>query len=213
MPAVPFFGTYGRFEATERAQNALLMSADALIGDEVTLSPERAGSAPVIWLDNRFGGRLGRLDAKTAEQVALCQAKGWTVRALLASVWQTHVGEGADLWGEVVILAYPAARAGAFDVFTGNVASMLAQGIRPEVDLQQASVSRIEESNGSWVPTGRRAPLSQNSGVLLKDQLSLNDKMVEAARDRNPGCMIAGWLYIAALVALALFVVKSLLGL
>ena len=40
----------------------------------------------------------------------------------------------------------------------------------------------------------------------------MNDKLVEQARKRNPGCMVAGLAFIALVVFLVVYLVKLLLG-
>lgn len=214
MAAGSYFGSYGRFTAPEKEHAVHLMSADSLIGDELNYAMHTQDGKTRVVLSNRFGGEIGSLDAKSAHDIQLCLAKDWNVHVLLASIFQKHPEGGgrATHWGEVVILAYPPAQAEAFDVFTGNIAKMLSEGIRPEVELQQSSVTQVLESGGSWTPNGRHATVSKDGSVMLKGSLSLNDKLVEQARKRNPGCMFAGWVFIAALIFLVLYLVKLLLG-
>ena len=214
MAASTYFGSYGRFTAPEGEHAIHLMSADSLIGNELTYAVTAQDGKTQVVLSNRFGGEVGTLDGESAHDLQLCLAKDWDVHVLLASVFQKHPEDGgrATHWGEVVIMAYPPAKAEAFDVFTGNIAKMLSEGIRPEVDLQQSAVTQVLESGGNWTPSGRKAAVSQDGSVMLKSQQSLNDKLIEQARKRNPGCMVAGWAFIAVLVFLALYLVKLLLG-
>ncbi|MBQ9020630.1 MAG: hypothetical protein IJ113_01245 [Eggerthellaceae bacterium] len=212
MALTPYFGTYGRFVAREKAQASTLMGADTLVGDELVLRVETREGKTHVFVDNRFGGSVGELDAETAGVVQLNRAKDWTVRVLLASVYRAP-GDDASFWGEVVVLAYGPAQAAAFDMFSAEIARLLGEGVRPEVNLSGSSVDQIVESGGTWLPKGRHAKPNEREGVLIKDQLSLNDKMVEQARKRNPGCMVAGWAFIGLLVVLALYLLKVLLGL
>lgn len=129
-----------------------------------------------------------------------------------ASVRAAQPKGRAKHWGEVLILAWPTSKANVFNVFRENISKMLGEGVRPEVNLQQSAVSQILESGGTWTPTGRRAVLEKPGSVLVKSQLTVNDKLVEQARKRNPGCMIVGWAFIAALVLLAVYLVKLFLG-
>ena len=215
MATGSYFGCYGTFNAPEREQGVRLMSADSLVGDELEYAVQHAEGNTKVVLSNRFGGEIGTLDAKTAHDVQLCQAKGWVVHVLLASVYMKQKGEEgrASHWGEVVVLAYAPSSAAAFDVFTGNIARMLGEGLRPEVDLLDSSVSQVLDSGGEWLPNGRRAAVSKEGNVLVKGQLGFNDKLVEQARKRNPGCLAAGWAFIALLVFLAVYLVKLLFGL
>ena len=211
MAALPYFGTYGRFTATEKGDGARLFSADSLIGDEITCSLEMESGRAVGTLSNRFGGKIGVLDRPTSEAVQLCRAKGWDVHLLLASVYQEQGGSGSQ-WGEVVMCAYPKSSADALDSFVSGVGNLLAGGTRPDVDLQQASLDRVVESGGSWMPTGRIPAARAEGSVLVKARRSPNDTMIELARAKNPGCMVAGWAFIAGVVALAIYLAKTLLG-
>lgn len=212
MAVVPYFATYARFVATEKGEGALLMGADCLVGDELSLVFDREDKGVVVWLENRFGGRCGKLEPSATGHVQLCQAKGWDTHVLLASVYGMAEEYGMGYWGEVVIIAYPHSNAEAFDVFTKNIGSMLAQGVRPQVELQQSSLTQILETNGTWKPSGRVAPLKPEGSALVKGQITFNEQMIEMARDRNIGCMIAGWLFIALLVVGAFFLVRLLMG-
>lgn len=212
MAVVPYFGAYARFTATDRGQGALLLGADCLIGDELNCVWDREGPTEVVWLENRFGGRCGKLDASATGQMALCRAKEWNTHVLLASVYGTSDGDELNYWGEVVILAYPASNAASFDVFVAGIAELLGNGARPQVELQQSSLSQILETDGTWLPSGRVAALRPEGSALVKDHLGFNDKMIEAARRRNPGCMAVGWAFIVLLVVGAAWLVKSLLG-
>ena len=215
MATGSYLGSYGTFQAPERDQGVHLLSADSLVGDELLFETRHEDGKTSVVLSNRFGGEIGMLDAKTAHDVQLCQAKGWIVHVLLASVYAKQAGEGVRVghWGEVVLMAYSSEHAKAFDVFTRNMSQLLGEGIRPEVDLLQSSVSQVIESGGSWQPNGRRAAVAKDGNVLVKGQLSMNDKLVEQARKRNPGCMVAGWAFIVLVVFLAGYLVKTLFGL
>ena len=214
MATSPYFGSYGQFLAPESEHSVHLLSADSLIGDELSFATVTQDGKTQVVLSNRFGGEIGVLDTQSGSDVQLCLAKDWDVHVLLASVFQNHPerGKRATHWGEVVILAYPSSKAEIFDVFTGNIAEMLREGIRPEVNLQQSAISQVLESGGAWTPNGRHAVLSRDKSFVLKEKMSVNDKLIEQARSRNPGCMLAGWLFIAVLIILAIYLVKLLLG-
>ena len=213
MPILSYFGSYGRFAADGKDHAVALMSADTLVGDRLVLEREFADGKTRIWLSNRFGARIGLLDDACAGSVELCQAKGWVVNALLVSVYRQSEGPGLRHWGEVAILSYPQANAESFDEFTSGISSLFARGVRPEVELQQSSVAQVLDTKGAWLPTGRRAAPKKGGSVLLKDRLSLNDKMVEQARRRNPGCLAAGWAFIVLLVLAGAYAAKLLIGL
>ncbi len=211
MPVVPYFGTYGRFSATDSAQHPVLFGADTLIGDDLTVRLEQSAKSDTAWLDNRFGACIGALDAATVGQYRLCRAKEWTTHVFLASIYATDKEDGL-YWGEVVIIAYPSAYEESFGPFAQGVSEMLSDGIRPSVELQQSSLNEILETNGAWRPSGREPALHPRGSALVKDHHSFNERMVEAARKRNPGCLFVGWAFIVFLVALAVFALMKLFG-
>lgn len=213
MAQATYRGTYGRFEAQDKSQVARLLGSDCLIGDELVYGVEHNGAHTTVFVDNRFGGRVGKLDNATSEAVQLALAKGWQVRLLLASVYAQQREKANLYWGEVYVLTYAPGVADAFDAFCMRVGEMLGEGVRAEVNLAQASVDKVLESGGQWTPTGRHnAPAAQGS-VLVKSHRTINEKLVELARKRNPGCMVVGWAFIVVLVVLVLWVLKQFLGL
>ncbi|MBQ9068364.1 MAG: hypothetical protein IJ131_04760 [Eggerthellaceae bacterium] len=214
MAVIPYFGAYARFSAPTKEQGMLLLGADCLVGCELNVVFEQNGGTEVAWLENAYGGRCGRLDAAGAGQVLLCRAKEWDLHVLLASVYGTaEEAAGIGYWGEVVLLAYPHTNASAFDPFVSGVAKLLADGVRPQVDLRQSSLEQIIETGGKWLPSGRVATLAVKDSALVKDHQNLNDRMIEKARARHPGCMAAGWAFIALLVLGVLWLLRGLLGL
>lgn len=213
MVPLSYRGTYGRFEAQDKTQNTLLLGSDCLIGDELTYSIEHSAQATTVFVSNRFGARVGKLDAATAGAVQLALAKGWHVRLLLASVYAKQNGAENLYWGEVYVLTYAPGNESAYDTFCAGVGDMLGEGVRAEIDLAQSSGEKLLESGGSWLPSGRHNAPTANGSVLVKSRRSVNEKLVELARRRNPGCMVAGWAFIAVLVVLLLWIGKQLLGL
>lgn len=212
MAQATYQGTYGRFEALDKSQVAHLLGSDCLVGDELVYSVERTEAHTTVFVDNRFGGRVGKLDNATGEAVQLALAKGWQVHVLLASVYAQQRKKTNLYWGEVYVLAYAPGAADAFDTFCANVGEMLGDGVRVEIDLAQASVDKVLESGGAWVPTGRHNAPAVNGSVLVKSHRTINEKLVELARKRNPGCMAMGWAFIVVLVVLVLWGLKQFFG-
>ncbi len=209
MPAHPYYGSYCLYQTTDKRAAAALLGADNLVGDRLQVQMKRDGVDDVAWIGGRFGDAFCYLSASETQQIQLCQAKGWEVRAYLASVYFTDRPEPGRYWGEAVVLAFPPDDV-ALQAFGDTVGKMLADGVRPEVDLSEGELESIEESSGSWKPTRRRAKADTESGTaLVKDHRTFTESMVEKARQRNMGCMVGGWAFLLALVALAVWALKS----
>lgn len=200
MSTTDYYATYCRFNAETTDESALLFGADCSVGDVWEITIPSADGVTCAALVNRFGATVGHLDADMTEQVQLAQARGWEVHAILASVYLTDVSEGADYWGEVVVMCFTPNTP--FETFLHTVANALAEGARPTVDLGKSGIAHVMESNGDWLPETRVPKITVPEGsALVKDARTFNERVVEQARQRNPGCLAVGWLFIAALVA------------
>ena len=211
MASPGYYATYCRFTAHNKDEFAALLGADSIVGDQLQIVLETAGQAREAVLLNRFGARIGTLNPDMTEQVQLAQARDWHILALLASVYLSDTNEGASYWGEVVVVCHD--NNPVFPVFVSTLSTALAQGIRPNVELGESGVDQVVQSGGTWLPTGRTpAATTQKGTALVKDRMSPNEHMVELARKRNPGCMLAGIAFIVALIAGAIWLVMKLLG-
>jgi t-SNARE complex subunit (syntaxin) len=47
---------------------------------------------------------------------------------------------------------------------------------------------------------------------MLKSHRTFNEKMIELARQRKPGCMIIGWLFIIVVVTVIVILFKQFVG-
>ena len=222
MAMPDYYATYCRFSTYSKDEAAVLLGADCCVGDVLQVHVEEHAVDPEGTLVNRFGATVGHINPDMAQQVLLCRAKGWEPRALLAAVYYTEpdraddnnqqAGEkGPGYWGEVVIMAF--SNAPAYRAFCDTVAQALGEGARPNVELGSTGASKVEESKGSWLPEGRVSkPHLAPGTAVVKDHLSFNEKLVEQARRRNPGCMAAGWAFIAVAVAALVWLALRLIG-
>lgn len=210
--AANYYATYCRFNAETTDESALLFGADCPVGDIWDIRIPSADGVSCAELVNRFGAVVGHLDSDMTEQIQLACARGWEPHALLASVYLTDTDEGADYWGEVVIMCFTPNSP--YVAFMHKVAKALGDGVRPAVDLGKSGIEHIESSDGDWLPDARVPKITLPAGsALVKDSLSFNDRMVEQARQENPGCMAVGWAFIVVLVAgVAWLVWKFVLG-
>ena len=213
MATPDYYATYCRFFTRNKDEAGLLMGADCCVGDVLDIQIDERASDSEGQLVNRFGATIGHLNADIVEQVRLARAKGWHTQALLASVYFTEPTDktaGPGYWGEVVIMCF--ADTPAFRAFSNTIAHALGEGLRPTVELGSSGVEKILDSAGEWLPDGRvPKPDIAHGTAVVKDHLSFNEKMVEQARQRNPGCMAAGWLFIIVLIAAVVWLVIKLL--
>lgn len=188
------------------------MGPDCTVGDVMEVhvrsgadSQAGQGLGTRAWLVNRFGTTVGYLDADMTEQVQLAEARGMQVHAILAAAYLA-VGSDQGYWGETVLMCFTPNTA--FENFLQTVSHALSEGIRPSVDLGKSGIAKVKETEGAWLPETRVPAIKPPEGsALLKDHASVNDKLIEAARQRNPGCMFAGYAFIAVLVVLVAWVI------
>lgn len=210
MANADYYATYCRFHAQDAKESVVLFGSDCLVGDIWTIDIPAADGRSCAQLVNRFDTVVGHLDIDMTEQVQLAQARGWAARAILASVYITDTDDSAEYWGEVVVMCFTPNTP--YETFVHTVAQALADGVRPNVDLGKAGAEQVVASNGSWLPETRVPKIETPRGsALVKDALSFNEKMVEAARAGNLGCLVVGWLFIAALVVGAVLLLVRML--
>lgn len=213
MAAIPYYGAYARFTTPNKKEGSALMGADNLVGDryEVEFRVENGDQVP--WLRNRFGKAIGYVIGAGAEQLVLCNARGWKVNVVLASVFYSESPDPGVFWGEVVIICYSTANEAACDTFVQGISNLLAEGVRPTVDVGEAGFEQILATGGTWLPETREEKFRLEKGqAIIKENRSFNEKVVELARKRNPGCMAVGILFTGGLIVLVLWLIKSLLG-
>ena len=214
MASLPYFGTYSRLSTADKSTGAKLVGADNIVGDELRLTLDVEGATHRAVLSNRFGAALGTLDPDEAARLALAQARGWKTRIVLVAVYYTSSPEPEQYWAEVAVMSYAHDLAQVFDVFVDEVRAKISEGVRIDVNLGREGVAALMEAGGHWLPSARVDRLRLPPGTaLIKDHASFREHMIERARERNVGCMVAGWAFIAALVALFVLLVRSFLGL
>lgn len=210
MAASPYYGTYCRFRTANKKDGSLLMGADNLVGDVFDIVFKQDGVETVAWLRNRFEQEIGFFDTETSNELQLCAAKSWELHAVLTSVYFTESPEPGFYWGEAAVICYSKKDADTFGTFLQGVAGMISEGVRPDVHLGADRLQNVIDSKGSWLPEGRVPKIDVPKGTArLKDHCTFNEKMIEKARQRNVGCMIIGWVFLLAVVALIVFAIKS----
>ncbi len=210
MEDLRYYGAYARFETVSKKDAAPLLGADSLVGDAFDIVIEREERRPVAWVVNKFGAKVGRLDPETSRELGVCRARDWTMRSFLSFVAFTDTPEPGFYWGEVALVCNDSHLDPSFDAFAQHVASLMTEGVRPEVALDQSDIDRVIETDGAWMTKRRRElPVKERGTVLLKRRRSASEKMIEHARRGNKGCYVASWAVLLSAVAAVLFGLHS----
>lgn len=210
MSEIGYFGTYTDFSCPDRKAAGAFMSSDNLVGDPYTIEMDYSEGKRQAWIVNPFGFRMGVLSEKIAQKIDVYEAKGFKTVALLACVVFSSDPKPGKYWGQVALICYDTAHEEAFSAFVKTIGENLAKGIRPAIDLGADGVRRVIESNGAWVPTGRRPlPQLKKGSSFIKTERSSTDRMVAQARKSRIGCTIISWAVIIIVVIAIIFAMRS----
>ena len=210
MTKIGYFATYARFDTVDKEAAAAFLGADNIVGDTFTIDHEVTPDSDKAWIVNPFGKKMGYLEPKTASQVDLCKAKGWTTIAILALVAFSEEPSPGLYWGEVVIISYDPKYESDFSVFVEGIRKQISKGVRPKVTLGPDSLQTIISSHGNWLPTDRVAlPKKEKGTAWVKTDRTGTEALVGQARKGNIGCTIGAWAFLLALVALIVFGLHS----
>ena len=192
MSDTGYYGSYADFTCPDRKAAPAFMNSDNIVGDPFTIEMDYSGNKRQAWIVNPFGFRMGVLNEKTAKQVDLCNAKGWKTVALLACVAFKEEPKPGEYWGQVAIISYDPVHED------------------PALDLGNSGISRVLESKGAWVPTGRvPLPKLKKGSAFIKTERTTTDKLVNQARKTRVGCTIISWAIIIIFVVAVIFAMKS----
>lgn len=230
-----YFGDYHIFQVQSKDEAALLMSADNLVGDLYEIQIELNEGEHRAWLVNRFGQKTGCFDPCFSRKLSILRANGLALRASLSLVGYTEEPSNAignpkkdksnrmeeDLakkneesryWGEAAVFGFKETYRESFDPFVQNVSEKLKEGVRPRINLGDEGFKQIISSKGTWIPDQKEPkPQQQRGTVIMKDHLTLSDKMIEQGRKGNKGCYLISWVFIAGIILLVLLFIGSLL--
>lgn len=214
MAATPYYAEYCKFDTTDQTSGAHLLGADSLVGDELKIVFEHdQNNDQYAKILNKFDKEVGVFDSKTSRRLLLCQADGWELHAVLSAVLVNTDEEGAaHYFGEAAVVCFSKRYSAEFNAFLAGVAGKIAEGTRPAIGLNAPAIKSVIESNGAWLPRNNEPKRKLEKGtVVAKDHLKHDEKMIEAARKGNVGCMIVGWAFIILLCAGAVWLLDSFL--
>lgn len=205
-----YFGTYADFQTASKKDAGALLGADNSVGDVCQLVVVQEDSEARAWLENRFGARVGYLDASISRTVRTLQAEGLETKAVLSFVAFTDHPDDGHYWGQVALICYKPTDAAAFNTFVQTVAQRMGQGLRTKVDLGAKGAAKVVESGGSWVPS-QTVPLPENGKgtAYLKVRRKITERVIDQGRAGNKGCYVISWVFLLALVALLMFGLHS----
>ena len=205
-----YTGFYARFDTPSKKDAAVLLGADNLVGDLFDIEFVTEDGTSVAWMRNRFGDRVAFFDANITRRLRILHARDWKIKALLSFVAFTDSPEPGEYWGEAAILCFSSEHEQVFTTFAENVSHRLMEGIRPEVDLGEQGIKQILDSNGTWSPAKTiPLPAKKPGTVIMKGRRKMSEKLIEQGRKGNKGCYVVSWAFLLAMVALALFGLKS----
>lgn len=205
-----YFGTYHRFETASKKDAGRLLGADNLVGDLYRIECTMEGTTHKAWLVSRFDQRIGYFDPDFSRDLSILSARELTLTAVLSFIAFTESPDPGHYWGEVAVIAYDPAYSDDFEPFVQAVAKRMQDGVRTSVSFESEGIERIRENHGTWVPE-KTVPLpEQEKGtVIMKKRRSLSEKAIEQGRKGNKGCYLVSWAFLLALVAGAVFALKS----
>ncbi|WP_350455292.1 hypothetical protein [Slackia heliotrinireducens] len=202
-----YFGTYLKFFTDGKKYGAALSGPDNAIGDIGTIEWDQdANGRQQAWLVNPYSIRVGHFSPADSYNLAVYQAKGWTMRYVLSFVALTVGKSKNDYWGEIALIAYNPRYEDEIGAFLKTFSKRMGEGFRPNPDLDSDSLERAIADPTSWTTTQKIAlPKFDSDTMMVKDHRTLHDKLLDKARSRNLGCYIISWAFIALLVLAAIY--------
>lgn len=203
-----YFGSYQRLDCSSKKEGSLLLSADNIVGDlyEIVFDDDLA------YAKNRFGAKVGHFSVDFSRQLRILNARDWKLTARLSLVAFSSEPEPGEYWAEMAVICYEPTYTEAFEAFSETVSSMLAEGIRPEIDLGEQATSKVIDSKGSWRPETRAdKPAKDSRTVIMKSQRKMSEALIEKGRAGNIGCYAVSIAFIIAVVVAIVLLVKTFL--
>jgi len=205
-----YSGFYARFDTVSKKEASQLLGSDNLVGDIYEIEFRLEDKRRIAWLKNRFGAVVGFFGEDTSRELSLAEARGWKISALLSFVAYTDSPAPGEYWGEAAIVCFDPQEEAVFSVFLEGLSKVMAEGLRLNVELGKQGVAQVLANKGKWTPKNTVPLPGKEKGVaFLKTRRGLNEGLVELARQRNVGCYIASWLFVALVLVGIFFGLKS----
>ena len=181
----------------------MLMGPDHLVGDRYEVFFKTEEGKVTAWLRNKFDAETGYFDIDTSRKLQLAHAREMSICAVLSYVAYSDEPDPGLYWGQMAVFCYAPNYADEFDSFINRIASKIAEGVRPSIDLGSQSIAKVLEDS-EWLPT-ETMPLPQKEVgmAVLKDHRTMSEKMIEQGRAGNKGCYTVSIVFLV-IVALAI---------
>ncbi|MCF0104591.1 MAG: hypothetical protein HUJ51_04330 [Eggerthellaceae bacterium] len=206
-----YFAAYMRFIAEDEKEAAYLMGADNCVGDLLHFERSAALDGISTVVINRFGKKIGTLESSDSQTGRFYEEKGWTLIGVIDFI-AVKAKKRAGHLVQIVAFSSPPKHAKDLNVFVKIFANALAEGKRLDPLLSAEEQKKMLSAGGVYLPE-RKRPLEKSKDFeYLKTELSLKEKIVEQARQKNPGCYAASILWLNLVCAGVIFLILSLFG-
>lgn len=204
--AVGYFGQYAKFITVDKDEAGALVGPDNIVGDFYTIENVYENGERQTWIVNAWNIKMGILSEEIAEEIDLCDAKGWNTVALLSYVAYTQNEEVGTYWGEVAIVSYDPAYEKEFQVFLKKLRAKMASGVRPDLNLGTKALNELIQKGGNYMPSGRvPMPKLSKGQVFVKQERTTTEYLVNQAREGNKGCYFLSYAFIFIVIALIVY--------
>jgi hypothetical protein len=201
---------YQGFYASLRPQGArgasYLGGVEGIIGRALTLSLFEDGPGFIA----EDGQQVATVEGQPAEKLCALLEQGWVIRCILAST--TYHIEEKSFAGECACIAYSPqldeVSQKALETFIDAITGRIAHAFRPSLALTQEQFVRVIESGGAWSLTKNEPePTLPRGSVVYRRRRTLKDHLISVAIEGNKGCLVASWIGLGLIVAVALWAI------
>ena len=214
MGDMRYSGKYAEFSTKDKKEGSILNGADCLVGDVFEIVFKTEDNIDIAWMRNRFGDDVAFFDPRTSRELAIMNARGWSLRAILSFVAYTSDPKPESYWGEAAIIGNNPQYDDEVNAFVRNVGKLMADGQRPNINLEKAGIDQLISSGGAWTPKkSATRPKMKPGTAIVKDHLLPSERVVEKSRERKPGCYIISWAFIIVMAAGIIGIALKLFGL
>lgn len=197
---------YYQVKPASKKQSAQLTSSNSIVGNQFLLKIDP--SKQQVKIENKFNHAVAQLNKKDSQQIILWKNKGLELKCMLAYV--TFCEPKSQHEAYFLICAYPKKHKDAYDNFIENVSNQLSNGNIPEIKLDKFEQNKIVETKGDFKLTKfLPKPNLEVGTVIVKSKQTLTEKIIEAGRQRKPGCYIASIIFIITVLSLIALLLKT----
>lgn len=208
--AEKYFGKYMTFTSEDKNDGVMFLGPDHVVGAPYTVEFKHTDDGTVAWCKSQHGGTICHFDEKGTDELSLCFARDWTVHLYLSFVAWDEDPEPGRYWGQMAVVAYDKSLAAEMEVFEKNLQKALSNGTRPKLSMGEGALEQLINTKGAWFPTDReKKPKLTKRQAMVKDQQTMNDRIVEGSRSGNKGCYAGTIVFYIALAAVVIFGLKS----